>query len=215
MALKETAAAESLSSEVSNEKKPSNDGNPPPKTIHPDIDHDKYPHGLRLIILAGASIVAVFLIALDQVSAISLEVPMLLRSLTSLDHCRHGDPQDHRRVSQPRRCLLVCCGVFHDLWSDPDLCGKNLQVQQSQVELCSLYVDLRGRQSDLWSCADFERVDYRTRYRRSRWSRIIGWWHEYRFICGPSSATTNDDGYHWYDLCHCSRSGAIGTYVYE
>jgi hypothetical protein len=30
--------------------------------------NDQYPHGLKLVLLAGASIVAVFLIALDQVS---------------------------------------------------------------------------------------------------------------------------------------------------
>ncbi len=35
--------------------------------IH-DMPDDQYPHGLKLALLAGASIVAVFLIALDQVS---------------------------------------------------------------------------------------------------------------------------------------------------
>jgi hypothetical protein len=32
---------------------------------------DQYPHGLKLALLAGASIVAVFLIALDQVSTLT------------------------------------------------------------------------------------------------------------------------------------------------
>ena len=32
------------------------------------MTEDQYPHGLKLLLLAGASIVAVFLIALDQVS---------------------------------------------------------------------------------------------------------------------------------------------------
>jgi hypothetical protein len=31
--------------------------------------NDEYPHGMQLIFLAGASVIAVFLIALDQVSA--------------------------------------------------------------------------------------------------------------------------------------------------
>jgi len=31
---------------------------------------DQYPHGLKLVLLAGASIVAVFLISLDQVSTL-------------------------------------------------------------------------------------------------------------------------------------------------
>jgi hypothetical protein len=33
---------------------------------------DQYPHGLKLVLLAGASIVAVFLIALDQVSTLPI-----------------------------------------------------------------------------------------------------------------------------------------------
>ena len=32
------------------------------------LGDEQYPHGLKLVLLAGASIVAVFLIALDQVS---------------------------------------------------------------------------------------------------------------------------------------------------
>lgn len=36
------------------------------KSIH-NVTDDQYPHGLKLVLLAGASIVAVFLIALDQV----------------------------------------------------------------------------------------------------------------------------------------------------
>lgn len=35
---------------------------------HAELANDQYPHGLQLIVLAAASIVAVFLIALDQVS---------------------------------------------------------------------------------------------------------------------------------------------------
>lgn len=35
-----------------------------------DIKEDQYPHGLKLIILASASLVAVFFIALDQVSSL-------------------------------------------------------------------------------------------------------------------------------------------------
>jgi hypothetical protein len=30
-------------------------------------DHDQYPHGLKLVLLSGSALVAVFLIALDQV----------------------------------------------------------------------------------------------------------------------------------------------------
>jgi len=40
----------------------------PPETLVQGMTDDLYPHGLKLVLLAGASIVAVFLIALDQVS---------------------------------------------------------------------------------------------------------------------------------------------------
>ena len=35
------------------------------------MSDDQYPHGLKFVLLAGASIIAVFLIALDQVSDLS------------------------------------------------------------------------------------------------------------------------------------------------
>ena len=38
-----------------------------------DITEDQYPHGFRLVLLAGATIIAVFLIALDQVSKHSIQ----------------------------------------------------------------------------------------------------------------------------------------------
>jgi MFS transporter, DHA2 family, glioxin efflux transporter len=34
---------------------------------YPPMTDDQYPHGLKLILLAGSSLIAVFLIALDQV----------------------------------------------------------------------------------------------------------------------------------------------------
>lgn len=40
----------------------------PKKDVSADQNDDDYPHGWKLIILASASIIAVFLIALDQVS---------------------------------------------------------------------------------------------------------------------------------------------------
>jgi hypothetical protein len=43
------------------------DSTHPEKPVH-GMPDDKYPHGLNLVLLAGASIAAVFLIALDQVS---------------------------------------------------------------------------------------------------------------------------------------------------
>lgn len=42
----------------------------PEKPVQAMTD-DKYPHGLKLVILAGAALIAVFLIALDQVSTLS------------------------------------------------------------------------------------------------------------------------------------------------
>ena len=38
------------------------------KSPNVEVDDDLYPHGLSLVVLASASMVAVFLIALDQVS---------------------------------------------------------------------------------------------------------------------------------------------------
>lgn len=46
---------------VANSDKAHLDVPPPPPS------DDQYPHGMKLVILAGASLVAIFLIALDQV----------------------------------------------------------------------------------------------------------------------------------------------------
>ena len=91
MAEKDSAAAESLASESSNDKEAGKDNIPPSQPSDQALKDDQYPHGLRLIILAGASIVAVFLIALDQVSTISVDIRMPFKSLTPPDHCRHRD----------------------------------------------------------------------------------------------------------------------------
>jgi hypothetical protein len=63
------------------------------------IKEDQYPHGLKAAILAAASVVAVFLIALDQVCAPpihSYKVDTLTREIYGLDYCWHSHPQDHR-----------------------------------------------------------------------------------------------------------------------
>lgn len=52
-------------------------------SLHPEkldrgiITDDQYPHGLILVFLAGASLIAVFLIALDQVSTRSTHADIL------------------------------------------------------------------------------------------------------------------------------------------
>lgn len=43
---------------------------PHPEKPIQGITEDQYPHGLKLVLLAGASVVAVFMIALDQVSTL-------------------------------------------------------------------------------------------------------------------------------------------------
>ena len=65
---------------------------------------EQYPHGLKLVLLAGASIVAVFLISLDQVGTWLNPSDTKIISLTQkpLDHYWHGDSQDHGRVSWPQ-----------------------------------------------------------------------------------------------------------------
>lgn len=49
----------------------SNETKPKEPTQH--MSDDQYPHGLKLALLAGASLFAVFLIALDQVSSPSID----------------------------------------------------------------------------------------------------------------------------------------------
>ena len=49
-------------------KSGSGDSTEASKTEPKDVDQEEYPHGVKLVLLSLASMVAVFLIALDQVS---------------------------------------------------------------------------------------------------------------------------------------------------
>ena len=64
------------------------------------VSADEYPTGLRLVLLAGASIMGVFLISLDQVcrGANCFFFCAARRSHHAIDYRRHGDSQDHGRV---------------------------------------------------------------------------------------------------------------------
>ena len=63
------------------------------------MSDDQYPHGLKVVLLAGASIVAVFLIALDQVS-IPPTITETVENTTNRtpDYHWYSRAQNHRRV---------------------------------------------------------------------------------------------------------------------
>lgn len=68
-------------------------------TAQDDINPDDYPHGLKLVLLLSAALVAVFLIALDQVSPSPPPISPLTAQLISpipLDNRRHSSPCNHR-----------------------------------------------------------------------------------------------------------------------
>jgi MFS family permease len=57
----------------------------PERLLEATSDEHQYPHGLKLVLLVGASIVAVFLIALDQVRSLKLLPPERIASDTEDD----------------------------------------------------------------------------------------------------------------------------------
>lgn len=76
---------------------------------HEQLVTDEFPHGVRLILIVGAIMFSIFLMALDQVS--TPELPLVrrkrkIRKQLPTDHladdCRHSDSQNHRRVPRPR-----------------------------------------------------------------------------------------------------------------
>lgn len=58
------------------------------------LSEDKYPHGTKLLLLAGASVVSVFLIALDQVRLLFLCYISTDRGHT--DYRWHSNTENHR-----------------------------------------------------------------------------------------------------------------------
>ena len=84
-----------------------------------------YPTGIKLYLLAGASIAGVFLISLDQVCRNTLRskstsFPNSLGWAYGLtrreDYCRHSNTQDHHAVRRTQRRILVQRSLFHDFW---------------------------------------------------------------------------------------------------
>lgn len=70
VAVEKAIVPEPIVSDATNTDKASDGFSSNAGTSKPDqhMSDDEYPHGFRLVLLAGASLVAVFLIALDQVS---------------------------------------------------------------------------------------------------------------------------------------------------
>ncbi len=61
------------------------------------ISDDQYPQGYKLVLLAGATVIAVFLIALDQVST-SFSHPNILRVLLRPKTSRPSSAQQYPRL---------------------------------------------------------------------------------------------------------------------
>lgn len=89
------------------------------------INRDEYPHGLRLFLLAGASIMGVFLISLDQVSN---SIQIQNQKADSTDHSGYSHTQDYGRVPRPQRRGLVRRGILHDIWRPRGCLGQSFQI---------------------------------------------------------------------------------------
>jgi hypothetical protein len=68
MAMRETDSHKSLSMNALNESDAADGKNTLSEKAVEDVLEDQYPSGLKLAVLAGAAMVSVFMIALDQVS---------------------------------------------------------------------------------------------------------------------------------------------------
>ncbi len=105
MAVQETDSSKSSTLNMSDTKRDVGDSDSAlPENTTQGMTEDQYPHGLRLVLLAGASIIAVFLIALDQVSILSLHTDTERMFLTQkiLDYRRHSTSKDYRQVPRPQ-----------------------------------------------------------------------------------------------------------------
>jgi hypothetical protein len=76
-----------------------------------DVEEGQYPVGFKLAILASAALVAVFLIALDQVSSL-LSFPPRSFDRWIPDYHRYSYPSDHRRLSRSGGCAWYATAYF-------------------------------------------------------------------------------------------------------
>lgn len=72
---------------------------------------DQYPHGLQLVLLAGASIIAVFLIALDQVSTLLIYANTERIPLTQ-KVSRPSLAQQYPRSRTSSTASMTCLGML-------------------------------------------------------------------------------------------------------
>jgi hypothetical protein len=80
------------------------------KKLVQSVTDDQYPHGLKLVLLAGASIIAVFMIALDQVSSTLPAQTDTRRSLTQKDS-RLSSAQQFLRSQTISTASQTCLGT--------------------------------------------------------------------------------------------------------
>jgi hypothetical protein len=75
------------------------------------ISEDQYPHGAKLVILAAASMVAVFMIALDQVSTLPPEVMTWHRVPLTQETLRPSSAQQFLRLRTSSTASMTCHGM--------------------------------------------------------------------------------------------------------
>jgi hypothetical protein len=86
------------------------DSTQPEKLVNGIID-DQYPHGLILVCLAGASLIAVFLIALDQVSSRCTRADTQ-RILLMLNSSRLSSVQQFQKLPTSSTASKTCLGML-------------------------------------------------------------------------------------------------------
>ena len=75
------------------------------------ISKDQYPHGLKLVLLAGASIVAVFLIALDQVSNVFPPMPTPPKTPPTQESSKLSSAQPSLKSQTSSTASTMCLGM--------------------------------------------------------------------------------------------------------
>lgn len=110
MAGGETNSPKASTLDISDVKNISDSDSAHPEKLVQGVTDDQYPHGLKLVLLAGSSIVAVFLIALDQVSTLPTHAGTEIMPLTR-KVSRPSSAQQFPRSRTSSMASKTCLGM--------------------------------------------------------------------------------------------------------
>jgi len=104
---------------------------------------------------------------------------------------------------------MVWIGISHDSRSLPAAVWPNLHAIQYQVVVSHVIRNLRGWESHLWGCTQFQSIDCWSRHPRFGKRRNLDWKFRRLFACSPVEEETGIDSSGRNNVCFNSSYAVL------